>query len=122
MLTDTDKPRFVLKLDLHLSRLGEHVTVDDPTLIPDKMLDQAWQLMSDFVIDMLDELGEEVTDEEYRIRFLEVIYRLAYREMFMLNVAPQWEKVDIENLGTRRRGPPGPNRKKGPYDDTWHSH
>jgi hypothetical protein len=112
----TDKPRF--ELELTLSRLTSHVKVD-PTLISDKWLDQAWNMMNEFMMDMLDELEPDITDEEYRARFIEVCYRLIYREMFTLHVMPHWEKADLERLGTKKRGPGGPNRKKGSYDDTW---
>jgi len=110
-MTDTDKPRFMLRLGL--SRLTDHVDIEDPTLISEEVLDQAWHMVSDFVIDTLDDLGEEVTDEEYRARFLEVCYRLIYREMFTLHVMPRWEKSDMERLGTPKRGPRTP--KKGSY-------
>lgn len=115
-----NQPRF--KLELNFSKLTGHVSIEDPTLISDVWLDKAWNLMNDFMMDMLDELEPDISDEDYRARFLEVCYRLIYREMFTLNVAPGWEKSDLERLGTRKVGPPGPNRKKGPYDDSWQSH
>ena len=110
----------LFKLELKLAGHTSQVDVDDPTLISDEVLDQAWNMVSDFVIDTLDSLGEEVTDEEYRARFLEVCYRLIYREMFTLFTMPGWEKAWQNRLGTRERGPGGPKRKKGSYDDNWH--
>src|SRR5207302_2257403 len=95
-----DKPRFVFKLELYFSRLAQTVDVEDPGLIPDKLLDEAWSLLSDFVIDMLDELGVEPTDEEYRAYFLEVCYRLIYREMTTLCNLPVREEAWKDRLGT----------------------
>lgn len=109
----TDKPRFTL--ELHLSRIGARIGIEDPALIPDKLLDQAWNLMSNFVMDMLDELGEEVTDERYREIFLEICYRLIIREITTLYSLPILEESWKENLGTRRTGVRV--RRKGPYDD-----
>src|SRR5438045_600719 len=111
-MTDTDKPRFTLELSL--ARLEGHVEVD-ATLIPDELLDQAWNVVSDLVMDIFDKLGEEPTDEEFRARFIEVCYRLAFREMFTLRYMPMWEKADLERLGTRERGVR--LKKKGSYDD-----
>jgi hypothetical protein len=72
-------------------------------------------MLSDFVIDMLDNLGEEVTDERFREIFVEICYRLVYREMAMLHLMPYWEQNFKERLGTRKRG--ARTRKTGPYDD-----
>ena len=110
------KPRF--KLELSLSRLDGHVEVD-ATLIPDNLLDQAWNVMNALVMDLFDSLGEEPTDEEFRARFIEVCYRLAFREMFTLRYMPMWEESWKERLGTPKRGVR--LNKKGPYDDSdWH--
>jgi hypothetical protein len=113
-----NKPRF--GLELTLSRHADHVGIDDPTLISDQLLDLAWIAMNEVIMDILDSLGEEPTDEEYRARFLEVCYRLIYREMFTLHTMPNWEKAAINRLGTRERGTNAPRRKKGSYDDSWH--
>jgi hypothetical protein len=104
-------------LELRLSRQPGHVGIEDPTLIPDKLLDQAWIAMNEVIMDIFDSLGEEPTDEEYRARFLEVCYRLIYREMFTLNTMPDQEKAALDRLGTRERGPR--INIKGPYDDMW---
>src|SRR5436189_5718441 len=101
----TDKPRFVFKVELYFSRLIQRTDVEDPGLIPDKLLDEAWEMLSDFVIDMLDDLGEEVTDERYREIFLEVCYRLVYREMTTLYNFPNREQAWKDRLGTNKRGP-----------------
>ena len=114
----TDKPRPRFKLELSLSRLDGRIDVD-PTLIPDKLLDQAWNEMNALVMDIFDKLGEEPTDEEFRARFIEVCYRLIFREMFTLRYMPVWEKAWRERLGTRERGVR--LHKKGSYDDgDWH--
>ncbi len=117
MSTEEGKPRFELKVELRLRRLDGKVTIAEPGLISDKLLDEAWNTMNDFVIDALDRAGIEPTDEEFREIFVEICYRLIYREMFTLLVAPHWEKADLERLGTGKRGPR--INKKGSYDDTW---
>jgi hypothetical protein len=93
------------KLTLHFSRLAEELEIADPALISDKRLGQAWQLLTDFVIDMIDELGEEPTDERFRELYLEICYRLIYREMTALRYLPGWEKLWKHNLETGKRGP-----------------
>src|SRR2546421_11834380 len=100
---------------MHLSRLTEHITVDEPTLISDQMLDEAWHTMNACIMDILDSLGEEPTDERFREIFIEVGYRLIFREMFTLNLMPGWEENWKERLGTKKKGPP--IRKKGSHHD-----
>lgn len=118
-MSDTDKPLFLLELNLRA--ISGPIRVY-PTLINDKQLDQIWNMMNACIMDLFDELGEEPTDERFREFFVEVCYRLVYREMFTLHIMPSWEKAELERLGTRERGPGGPRRKKGSYDDDWHSH
>jgi hypothetical protein len=108
-------------LELRLSRTGGRVDINDPTLISNAILDQAWNMMNEFVMDTLDKLGEELTDEEYRARFIEICYRLIYREMFTLFIMPYWEKSDLERLGTRKTGVRMTRKKLGSYDDDWGS-
>jgi hypothetical protein len=115
--TEEGKPRFELKIELRLARLDGNINVQDPALITDKILDQVWNTMNDFVIDMLDAQGIEPTDEHFREIFVEICYRIIYREMFTLLIAPHWEQSDLERLGTRKTG--ARVRKKGSYDDTW---
>jgi hypothetical protein len=104
---------------MRLSRLSQSVSVEDPALISDQMLDQAWYTMNECIMDILDELEEEPTDERFREIFIEVCYRLCFREMFTLNVMPGWEQNWKERLGTKKRGPS--IDKKGSYDDSdWH--
>lgn len=98
----TDKPRFILELSL--SRTGTRFNVIDPTLINDKLIGQAWNMMNEFIIDMLDDLKLEVTDEDFREIFIEICYWLIVREMKTLRLMPSWEQVFKENLGTRKRG------------------
>jgi hypothetical protein len=111
-----DKPRFVFKVDMHLSRLSERVSIEDPTLISDQQLDTAWDTMNACIMDILDSLDEEPLDERFREIFIEVCYRLIFREMFTLNVMPQWEQNWKERLGTKKKGPP--IHKRGSYDDS----
>lgn len=119
MSTDTEdpKPRFKLEVNLKINRLDGHITVADPSLINDDILDQAWNTMNDFVMDMLDDQGIEPTDEQFREIFTEVCFRLIYREMFTLFIMPLWEKSGLERLGTGKTG--ARVRKRGSYDDTW---
>ena len=116
-MTDTDeRPRF--RVEFHLTRLAERVSTE-PLRVPDKVLDQAWNMLSAFFIDLLDDFEPDATDERYREAFIEVCYRLIFREMFTLNVLPVWEHRWQERLGTRERGVR--LYKKGPYDDgSWH--
>lgn len=114
----TDKPHTVFRVDMHLSRLSKSVSIEDPTLISDQMLDQAWNAMNACIMDILDSLSEEPTDERFREIFIEVCYRLIFREMFTLNVMPRWEEDWLERLGTPKKGVR--INKKGSYDDDWH--
>jgi hypothetical protein len=111
-LTDTDNPRFIL--ELNLTNTGHRVKVQDPTILTDKIMDQAWGMVSDFVIDMLDDLKLEVTDEQFREIFIETCYHLVYREMRTLQHLPIWEQGWKERLGTRKRGARVSSRKD-PY-------
>jgi len=113
MVNTDDRSRF--RIEFYLSRLTERVSTE-PLLIPDKLLDQAWNMISDFVIDVLDELEPDATDERYREAFIEICYRLIFREMFTLNTMPKWEKSDLARLGTRQTG--ARVRKRGSYDDS----
>jgi hypothetical protein len=90
------------KLELNFSRIATSVEVNNPTLISNKRLDQAYSLLSDFVMDALDELQEEVTDERFREIFIEICYRLVFREMLTLHYLPRWEerKVTQKGIGT----------------------
>lgn len=118
-MTDTNKSGFLFRVDMHLSRLSETVSVENPALISDQILDHAWNTMNACIMDILDELGEEPTDERFREIFVEVCYRLVFREMFTLNVMPRWEQNWKERLGTPKRGTR--LKKEGSYDDSdWH--
>jgi hypothetical protein len=115
-MTD-NKPRFKFEVNLRLSRIGDKLAVQDPALITDAILDQAWNTMNAFVMDLLDEKGVDVDDEQFREVLIEICYRIIYREMFTLFVMPGWEESWKERLGTRKTG--GRVHKKGSYDDTW---
>ena len=109
----TDKPRF--RLELYFSGVSGGIKVQDPMILSDKIMDQAWQLVNDFVIDALDSLKLEVDDEQFREILIELCYKLVYREMTTLNLLPVWERGWKEDLGTRRTGMR--EDKRGPYDD-----
>lgn len=57
-----------------------------------------------FLIDVVDKVIPDITDEQYRELFIELCYKLVYREMTTLQLLPEWEKRFKEDLGTRRRG------------------
>lgn len=97
----TDNPRFTLQLDL--SRLATHVDTP-PTPIPDRLLDEAWHTMNALAMDIADELGLELDDEDFRVLFVEICYRIVYREMTTLKIFPFWEAGWKKDLGTRKRG------------------
>jgi len=110
-LSDTDKPHF--RLELYLSRTATRVDVDDPTLIDEGRIKQAWDMMSEFIMDMIDDLGigEEITDERFRELFIEVCYRLIYREMCTLQLLPIWERNFKDRLAKGKRIQRLPRRK-----------
>jgi hypothetical protein len=112
------RPLFKLEVNLRINRAEGKISVEDPTLINDKILDQAWGLMGDFVMDMFDEKGIEPTDEQFREVLAEVCFRVIYREFFTLFTFPSWEKSNLERLGTRKTGMR--INKKGSYDDSWY--
>jgi hypothetical protein len=101
ILQDIDKPR--IKLELSLSGTGMRVDVDNPTLINDKFTKQAWDMMNAFIMDMADSLKLEVTDEEFRMMFIEVCYKLIYREMCTLRLLPIWERNFAERLARKKK-------------------
>lgn len=109
---------FKLEVNLRINRSPGQITIEDPTLINDTVLDMAWGLMSDFVMDMFDAKGIEPTDEQFREILVEICFRVIYREMFTLFVMPDWEKSWKERLGTGKTG--ARIRKRGSYDDTWY--
>lgn len=113
-----DKPRFKFEVNLRITRVSDTLKVQDPALLTDNDLDQAWQTLSDLVIAMLDEKGIEPTDEQLREIIVELCYWVAYREMFTLFVAPGWEKGALDRMGTRKTGAKGV-QQENPYDDEW---
>jgi hypothetical protein len=102
----TDKPHLILELSL--SWMGHGFKVKGPSLLTDQLVNEAWGVMKDFVIDMLDNLGVEVTDEEFRAILTELLYYIIYREMTMLYLFPVWEQNFAEALakGKRVKEPP----------------
>jgi hypothetical protein len=44
-MTDANKARFMFKLELNFSRIAAHIDVEDPTLISDRWLNQAWGML-----------------------------------------------------------------------------
>lgn len=70
----TQHPHFILELRLTNTATG--VEVQDPTLIPDELVNEAWQLVNELVMDMIDDLGiaDEITDERFRELFIELAY------------------------------------------------
>jgi hypothetical protein len=105
-MSNVNKPRFSLRL--MLSSIGPEVEVDDPTFITDKMVGEAWNMINTFIMDILDDLELEVDDEHFRELFIELCYKLVYREMTTLLLMPSREENFKERLGTRKRGPRKP--------------
>jgi hypothetical protein len=111
----TDKPRFVL--ELYLSQTATRFTVDDPTLITEQMVNQAWDMVNTFVEDMLDGQELEVDDERFREIFIELCYRLIFREMTTLCLLPRGEAVAMKAIKAGKRYY-GPRKSKGDTDET----
>lgn len=109
----TDNPHFILELRLTNTATG--VTVADPTLITDNLVNEAWHMMNNFIMDMTDDLGLEPTDERFIELFIELCYRLIYREMTTLIYLPIWEENWKERLAKSKRTqkPSRKNKKKG---------
>lgn len=97
----TLEPRYILELSF--SRTGTGVRVKDPTLIPAEMVGQAWDMMNAFIMDMIDGLQLEATDELFRELFIEMCYRLVYREMCTLKLMPIWEQLFKHDLEHPRK-------------------
>jgi hypothetical protein len=72
-------------------------------------MDGVWGMVGDFLVDTLDSLGLEVDDEQLRELYIELCFKLVYREITTLQLLPFAEENFKENLGTRKRGsrPPG---------------
>ncbi len=108
-MTD-DSPRF--KLSLLLAPIAATVDVEDPTLITDNLVNQAWDMMNAFIMDILDDLElEDITDERFREIFIELCFKLAYREMTTLRLLPVWEQNFKERLASGKRIQRLPRRK-----------
>jgi hypothetical protein len=110
-MTDTDKPRFTLRLVL--STIGPEVEVDDPSLVTDKLVNQAYSMVGTFLMDALDDLEPDITDERFRELFVELLYKLIYKEMTILHLLPFREEIAMQAIkeGKRYYGPP--KRRKG---------
>ena len=98
----TNKRRFRLELNLSAIPMGR-MEVDDPVLIDDTLVKQAWDLLGSFLMDTLDELEPDATDERFREVFIEVCYKLIYREMTTLHLLPIWEQNFKERLASGKR-------------------
>jgi hypothetical protein len=103
----TEHPHFILELTL--VNTATRVKVQEPALITDELVNEAWAMVNDFIMDMIDDLGiaDEITDERFRELFIELCYKLVYREMTTLIDLPSWEKHWKEALakGKQYRGP-----------------
>ena|SRR2546423_3607059 len=82
----TDKPRFILELSL--TNTADRITSEDPTLVDDKMVQIAWNMIGYFMESMLDELGLEANETRLRELIVECCYRLILREMTTLRNLP----------------------------------
>jgi hypothetical protein len=104
-LQDIDKPRF--KLELSLSTTATRFIVAETTLIQEHVIGRAWSTMNALVEDVLSNLGREATDEQFREIFIEICYRLIFREMTTLLVMPTYE----QNMMNRMPHPKPKNRR-----------
>ena len=105
MLTDNPNiPRF--RLELSLAYHATRIKVDEQG-ISEQTLNEAWYLLNGFLMDMVDEQGLEPNDEQFRELFIELCYKLVYREMTVLNLMPEWEKNWKAGIakGKQYRGP-----------------
>jgi hypothetical protein len=107
----TDNPRFTL--ELRFSATGTGFEVQEPTILTDSIMDQAYSLLDSFLMGVADEVIPDITDEQYRELFIELCYKLVYREMCTLRLLPDWEERFKEDLGTRRRGVKSPGGRYG---------
>jgi hypothetical protein len=113
-LDENLKPRF--KLELSLSTTATHFTVAETTLIHEQVISQAWNLMNVFAEDVLDQIEViDATDEQFREVFIEICYRLIFREMTTLLVMP----ISERNVMNRIMHPKPKNRCKG--EQPWKS-
>jgi len=94
----TEKPRFTLRL--WLSGIGE---IEAPNAIDAKTVIEAWHLLNGFLMDFVDKQGIEPTDEQFREMLLELLYRLIYREMSVLQLMPIWEREFKDQLEKGKR-------------------
>lgn len=106
----TEHPRFILELSL--VNTATRSRVQDPTLITDELVNEAWHLLNDFIMDMVDEQELEPTDEQFRELVIELCYRLIYREMTVLIDLPVWEENWKDRLAKGKRIQELPRRKK----------
>lgn len=104
-MTDTDTPYPHFILELRLTNTASGVKVEDPAILTDQIMDRAYQLLDSYLMDIIDEVAPDITDEQYREHFIHLCYKLVYREMTTLTYFPGWEQAWKARLGTRERGP-----------------
>jgi hypothetical protein len=108
----TDKC-LTVRISLNFSQTGSTIDVDEPTLVSEAMVDQAHSLIDNFLMDEMDKLEPDITDEAYRERFIELLYYVVYREVVTLRMLPmrEWAAMSSIKKGKRYYGPP--KRRKG---------
>jgi uncharacterized protein YciU (UPF0263 family) len=92
-------------LMLYLSESMGNVRVEDPSLINPLIVKRAGAILSDFVEDIMEELGIEITDERYREVVIELLFKLTYHEMSTLHSLEGWEENFRKRVGTKKQGP-----------------
>src|SRR5437660_887969 len=81
---------------LMLSNLPGEVEIDGPTLLTEKMISKAYNVLNDLLMDMIDDA--EITDEEFRELFIQLCYYLMLQEMQTLHLLPLSEQSFKERL------------------------
>ena len=104
----TDRPYPPFYLELVLINTGTHLRVNDPTIVDEKLVNQAWKLLGTFLEDKLEARGVELNDEDARELFIDLMYKLILREMTTLAISPAAERYEMERIASRK-----PRRKKG---------
>ncbi len=93
--------------------IGDDIKIDGTTLLSEKTVDKTYSMLNELLMDYLDEMEEEPTDEEYRETFVTLCYYLMLREMETLRLLPAQEESFKDRLASGKRIQKLPRRKKG---------
>ena len=98
------------KVELVLSHMGQRITVSDHDIVTDQMVNHAWSIIDNFLMDALDDA--DIEDERYREIFIELLYKVIYREMVTLRLLPMREDAAMKRILAGKR-PYNPRQQKG---------